>query len=97
MSVQERGKPTSIKLDTATQERLAALAGIRNVSQHSLMLEAVRQFVEREEKRENFRQEGIRVYEEYAATGLHVSFEEADAWLKELEEGTRAEPPKCHP
>ena len=96
MSVQERIKPTSIKLDGPTQKKLAALAGIRNVSQHSLLVEAVRQFVEREEKREAFRQEGLRAYEEYAATGLHVSFEEADGWLKDLEEGKPSELPKCH-
>jgi predicted transcriptional regulator len=41
-------------------------------------------------------QEAIEAWESYQATGLHVTFDEADAWLAELEAGTTAEPPQCH-
>ena len=60
------------------------------------MLDAIGEYVEREEKREAFRQEGIRAWEEYQATGLHVTHDETDAWLAKLEQGQDVEPPACH-
>jgi predicted transcriptional regulator len=60
------------------------------------MREAVEQYVEREEKREQFRQDALAAWDHYQATGLHVTGAEADAWLAKLEAGTRAAPPKCH-
>jgi predicted transcriptional regulator len=61
-----------------------------------MMREAIQQFVEHEEKREAFRQSGIQAWNEYQATGLHVTFEEADAWLAKLEAGQDVETPACH-
>ena len=58
--------------------------------------EAVTQFVEREEKREAFRQAGLQAWEDYQATGKHVTHDEADAWLAKLEAGEEAEVPECH-
>ncbi|MBC7162511.1 MAG: transcriptional regulator [Immundisolibacter sp.] len=60
------------------------------------MREAISQYVEREEKREAFRQDGINAWNEYQITGLHVTVEEADAWLAKLEAGQDIEPPECH-
>jgi predicted transcriptional regulator len=60
------------------------------------MREAIQQYIEREEKREAFRQDGIRVWNEYRTTGLHVTLEEADAWLAKLEAGQDVKPPVCH-
>jgi predicted transcriptional regulator len=40
--------------------------------------------------------EATKAWEEYQATGLHLTFEEADAWLAELESGNDVEPPACH-
>ncbi len=60
------------------------------------MREAIHQYVEREEKREAFRQDAINALNEYQAAGLHVSMAEADAWLAKLEAGKDAEPPECH-
>jgi hypothetical protein len=47
---------TSLKLDTATKERVRRLASARRRSPHWLMREAIQEYVEREEKREQFRQ-----------------------------------------
>ncbi|HLM79807.1 MAG TPA: hypothetical protein VK302_04155 [Terriglobales bacterium] len=52
--------------------------------------------MEREEKREQFRQEALAVWTHFQTTGLHVTAEEADAWLAELEAGKDAAPPRCH-
>jgi len=60
------------------------------------LCEAIEQYVVREEKREAFLQDGIRAWEEYQSTGLHVTMEEADAWLAKLESGQDVEPPECH-
>jgi len=51
--------------------------------------------VEREEKREQFRQDSLTAWAHYQSTGLHATAEEADAWLAKLEAGKAATPPKC--
>ena len=51
---------------------------------------------DREEKRKAIRQDALRAWNEYQTDGLHVTFEEADAWLEKLETCEDAEPPKCH-
>lgn len=89
-------RPTTLKIDPDTKARMQRLAEVRHRSSHWLMLEAIRQFVDREEKREAFRQDGIKAWNEYQATGLHVTMEEADAWLSRLESGGDEEPPECH-
>ena len=86
----------AVKIDPEMKARMKRLAVSRRRSTHWLMKEAISQYVEREEKHESFRQDGIRAWNEYQATGLHVTSEEADAWLAELEEGKSVEPPKCH-
>ena len=89
-------QPTTIKIDKVTKERMKRLAEARHRSPHWLILEAIRQYVDREEKREDFRQSGITAWKEYQATGLHLTLEEADAWLSRLEAGEDVEPPQCH-
>jgi predicted transcriptional regulator len=88
--------PVAIKIDTDIKERIKRLAEARHRTPHWLMREAISQYVEREEKREAFRQDGINAWNEYQATGFHVTLEEADAWLAKLEAGQDAEPPECH-
>jgi predicted transcriptional regulator len=87
---------TSLKLDTAMKERVHRLASARRRSPHWVMREAVEQYVEREEKREQLRQDALAAWAAYQATGLHVTAEEADAWLAKLEAGKHAVVPKCH-
>ena len=52
-----------------------------------MILEAIRQYVDREERREIFRQNGIKTWNEFQETGLHLTEEETDAWLAKLEAG----------
>lgn len=87
---------TTIKLDDELRTRVHRLAGLRDRSAHWIMREAITQYVEREEKRETFKQDAMRAWNDYQANGLHVTHEEADAWLAKLEAGEDAEPPKCH-
>ena len=87
---------TSLKLDSAMKERVHRLASARRRSPHWVMREAVEQYVEREEKREQLRQDALAAWADYQTTGLHVTAGEADAWLAKLEAGKHAVIPKCH-
>ena len=89
-------RPVAVKLDEDTRDRLKRLAEARDRSTHWMLREAVAQFVEREEKREDFRQAGLRAWSEYQETGLHITHVEVDAWLAKLEAGEEAEIPECH-
>ena len=87
---------TSLKLDSEMKERVQRLASARRRSPHWVMREAVEQYVEREEKRERFRQDALAAWTYYQMTGLYVSAEEADTWLAKLEAGEDAAVPECH-
>ena len=52
-----------------------------------LRREAIGQYVEREDRRASFRQDGIKAWNDYQATGLHVTAAQADAWLAKLAQG----------
>ncbi len=86
---------TSLKLDVEIKERVRRLASARRRSPHWLMREAIEEYVEREEKRDQFRQDALDAWAHYQATGLYVTAEEADAWLAKLEAGKDARSPKC--
>jgi predicted transcriptional regulator len=87
---------TSLKLDPKTKDRVQRLAAARRRTPHWVMREAIEQYVEREEKREQFRQDALAAWNHYQTTGLHATAEEADVWLAKLEAGKDARPPKCH-
>jgi predicted transcriptional regulator len=87
---------TSLKLDSEMKERVQRLASARRRSPHWVMREAVEQYVEREEKREQFRQNALAAWTHYQTTGLHATAEEADVWLAKLEAGEDAAAPECH-
>lgn len=89
-------RPVAVKLDQDIRDRIKRLAEARHRSTHWMMREAIGQYIEREEKREAFRQDGMRAWNDYQMTGLHVTLEEADEWLAKLETGQDVEPPECH-
>ena len=86
-------RPMSVKLDPDTRARLERLAQSRRRTPHWMLLEAIAQYVEREEKRETFKQDTLRAWEEYQTSGLHVTAGEADAWLAQLADGNDIDPP----
>lgn len=89
-------KNVTVKLEADIRERIQHLAQARDRSAHWIMRQAIGQYVEREEKREAFRQDTLRAWEEYRRTGLHLTGEEMDAWMARLEAGEDAELPACH-
>ncbi|MGQ0664228.1 MAG: CopG family ribbon-helix-helix protein [Pseudomonadota bacterium] len=87
---------TSLKLDAEIKARLQKLAHARRRSSHWLMRKAIEQYVKREERREQLRQDALAAGAEYRASGQHATAAEADAWLARLEAGEDAEPPPSH-
>ncbi len=87
---------TSVKLDPETKVRVQRLAKAQRRTAHWIMREAIEQYVEREGARERLRQDALAAWADYQATGEHVTEEEADAWLAQLEAGEDADPPECH-
>ena len=87
---------TQLTLDTQTSERLQRLSSVRSQTSQSILQEAIEQYLDREEKQQQFRQDALAAWTDYQATGLHATQEEADAWLAKLEAGDDAPPPACH-
>ena len=85
-------RPVAIKLDLDTHDRVKRLAAIRHRTPHWVMREAIQQYVEREERREDLHQEALQAWDAYQATGDHVTQAEDDAWLAQLESGHDVEP-----
>lgn len=88
-------RPVAIKIDEDTKARVKRLAEARHRTSHWLMREAIIQYVEREEKREAFRQRTLEAWEEYRTTGLHASAEEVQAWLSSWGTDDEVPAPTC--
>ena len=88
--------PQELDLDAKTQLRLERLAESRQQSPHLIMNEALLQYLEREEKSERLRQDTLDAWDEYQATGLHVTGEEVVAWLETWGDENELPAPECH-
>ena len=86
----------AVKIDPEIKKRLQNLAEVKQRSAHWLMREAINQYVNREEKRESFRQDAINAWEEYQETGLHVTGDEVVDWLNTWGSSDEKDAPECH-
>lgn len=73
-----------VKLDAETRERLVKLGEQKARSPHWLMKAAVREYLDREERRERERHEDALRWERYVETGAHLSHEEMTRWMDGL-------------
>jgi predicted transcriptional regulator len=87
---------TSVKLDDELKNRIQHLADARNRSAHWIMREAIRDYVEREEARESFKQEALASWTAYQETGQHLTGQEARDWLNTWGTDKETELPECH-
>ena len=87
---------TSVKIDPDLKDRVRHLAEARRRSAHWIMREAIREYVEREEARESFRQEALASWTEYRETGRLLTGEETRRWLRSWGTGAEEERPDCH-
>lgn len=88
--------PTSIKLDGSIKARVKKLAKTKQRSSHWLMREAIKQYVEREERREAYKQEALEAWKSYQETGLHASSQEVLNWLESWGTDEEGSAPRCH-
>lgn len=87
---------TSLKIDDALKSRIQHLASQRRRSPHWIMLEAIQQYVEREEVRESFKQEALASWTAYKETGRHLTGPEVRAWLNTWGTDDERVVPECH-
>jgi len=87
---------TSLKIDDTLKGRVQHLASQRRRSPHWIMLEAIQQYVEREEAREQFRQEALASWAAYQETGCHLTGQEVRAWLNTWGTDEEKAAPACH-
>lgn len=85
-----------MKLSDELKERVQRLAERRQRSVHWLLHEAIAHHVEDEEKRDALDRETRQAWEEYQATGLHVTAEEVERWLASWGTENEPPPPECH-
>ena len=86
----------SVKLDDGLKTRIQHLAEVRHRSSHWIMCKAIREYVEREEARESFKQEALTSWTTYQETGRHLSGREARDWLTTWGTDKETELPECH-
>jgi predicted transcriptional regulator len=87
---------TPIKIDNSLKSRIQHLARQRQRSPHWIMLEAIQQYVEREEARESFKQEALDSWAAYKETGRHLTGQEVRAWLNTRGADGEKAAPECH-
>ena len=87
---------TSVKLDDHLKSRIQHLADVKHRSAHWIMCEAIKDYVDREEARESFKQEALNSWKTYQETGQHLTGEEVSAWLKGWGTDNDKAIPSCH-
>ncbi len=87
---------TSVKLDDDLKTRIQTLAKSRKRTAHWIMREAIREYVEREEARESFKQEALASWKAYQETGQHLTASELNDWLSQWGTEDESEIPPCH-
>lgn len=89
-------RPVSLKLDQTDHERLKTLADTKQRKPHFLMKEAIRQYLDREEAHESFKQEALSSWQAYQETGQHLTGNEVAAWLDSWGTDQEKAAPACH-
>jgi predicted transcriptional regulator len=76
--------------------RLQRLAETKRKTVEMLVHEAVEEYVDRQEKRDEFLRDTMESLEHYKRTGHHVTGEEMDEWLARIAAGEDVDPPEPH-
>ncbi|AQT44832.1 putative transcriptional regulator [Bartonella apihabitans] len=86
---------TLLKIDDALKSRVHNLADQRRRSAHWIMLEAIQQYVDREEQREAFKKEALQSWASFQETGKHITGQEARDWLDTWGTENETAAPEC--
>lgn len=98
-STAEKPRPpgtVTVKLDPSDRERIASLATLKKRTPHYLMKEAILEYVQREEARQNFIKAAETSFEHYKETGLHITLDEFSAWVDDVQKNSDAPITACH-
>ena len=85
-----------VRLEAEEKSLLTKIAKEKDCTVRVVMSQAVREFIEREQARLNFFEDGRKAVEHYDQTGLHVTHKEMRAWAESLGNGGELSPPVCH-
>jgi predicted transcriptional regulator len=88
--------PTSLEIDDDLKSRVQQLASQRQRSAHWIMLEAIKQYVDREEAHESFKQDALASWSAYQETGRHLTGQEVRTWLSTWGADDEEAMPDCH-
>jgi len=91
-----RNVPLSVKLEVNEKAALIKIAEQKKRSVHFIMRQALNEFIEREQKRFDFYEDGRKALEHHKETGLHVTQDEMLVWAESLETSNEIPPPICH-
>lgn len=86
----------TVKLDPSDRDRIASLATMKKRTAHYLMKEAILEYVQREEARQNFIKAADTSFEHYKETGLHITLDEFSAWVDDVQKNPDAPITACH-
>jgi len=86
----------TVKLTPADRERIASLATMKKRTPHYLMKEAILEYVQREEARQNFINAAEASFKHYKETGLHITLDEFGAWVDAVQTNPDAPITPCH-
>lgn len=86
----------SVGLDDELKNRVQHVAALRQHSAHWIMCQAIAEYVDREEARENFKQEALLSWQHFQETGLHLTQDEVNDWLDTWGTNKAKEKSKCH-
>lgn len=89
-------KALAVKLDDSDRRCLEELAEYKKRSTHYLMREAISEYIKREEADKRFIQRAEQASREFKETGVHLTFEEYDAWLETWGTDNEKPMPICH-
>lgn len=78
-----------IKVDDNTRKRLNELANELDRTPHWILKTALREYIDREERRERERKEDLARWEHFALTGEAIDHAHASNWLERLASGER--------
>ena len=95
-SEKPRNGSVTITLDDTDQDRIATLATAKKRSPHYLMKEAILEYLEKEEARQNFVAAAESSYVHYKETGLHITLDEFDSWVDQVQQDPNTPMPECH-
>lgn len=87
--------PVAVKIDPDMKERMKCLAENKHRTQQWMMREAIRQYVEREEKRASLRNDTFANWRECRETGMYAPSEDVLAWLATWGEDSGTAAPAC--